>query len=61
VDNGSLDGVEFDKPSPAEALERASEGLVNNSIPLSPSGDDFILAARFGDAVLEPADSLAAP
>jgi hypothetical protein len=56
-DNESLDGVEFDKPSPAEALEKASEEPVDNSIPLSPSGDDFVLAARIGDAVPEPADS----
>jgi hypothetical protein len=60
-DDESLDGIEFDKPSPAEAPEEASEEPADNSIPPSPSGDDFVLAARTGNAALEPADSLTAP
>jgi hypothetical protein len=60
-DNESLDGVEFDESSPAKAPEKASEGPVDNFVPPSPSGDDFVLAARTGDTVPEPADSPIAP
>jgi hypothetical protein len=58
----SLDDVEFEEPSPAEALVKASEDPADGSIPPSPSGDDFVLAARTSDvAPLEPADSPIAP
>jgi hypothetical protein len=61
-DDESLDGVEFEEPSPAEAPEKASEDPTDNSIPPSPSSDDFVLAARTGDAApLELADSPIAP
>jgi hypothetical protein len=60
-DDESLDGVEFNEPSPAEAPGKASEEPANNSIPPSPSGDNFVLAARTDDAALEPADSPTAP
>jgi hypothetical protein len=60
-DNESLDGVEFNEPSPAEAPEKAFEGPVNNFVPPSPSGDDFILAARTGNTVPESADSPITP
>jgi hypothetical protein len=33
-DDESLDGVEFEEPSPAEAPEKASEDPADNSIPL---------------------------
>jgi hypothetical protein len=40
----SLDGVEFEEPSLAEAPTKASEDPDDGSIPPSPSGDNF----RFG-------------
>jgi hypothetical protein len=61
-DDESLDSVEFEKPSRAEVPVKDSEDPADSSIPPSPSGDDFILAARTGDAApLEPADSPIAP
>jgi hypothetical protein len=58
----SLDGVDFEEPSFAEVPDKASEDLAESSIPPSPSGDDFVLAARTGDAApLEPADPPSAP
>jgi hypothetical protein len=58
----SLDDVDFGEPSSAEAPQKAPEDLADNSIPPSPSGDDFVLAARTGDvAPLDPAGSPTAP
>jgi hypothetical protein len=58
----SLDDVDFEEPSSAEVPQKASEGPTDSSIPPSPSGDDFVLAARTGDAaLLEPASSPPAP
>jgi hypothetical protein len=58
----SLDDVDFKEPSSAEVPQKASEDPIDSSIPPSPSGDDFILAARTGDAaLLEPAGSPTAP
>jgi hypothetical protein len=58
----SLDGVDFEEPSSAEVPQKAPEDLADNSIPPFPSGDDFILAARTGDAApLDPAGSPMAP
>jgi hypothetical protein len=58
----SLDDVDFEEPSSAEAPQKALKDPTDNSIPPSPSGDDFVLAARTGDAApLEPAVSLSAP
>jgi hypothetical protein len=58
----SLDGMDFEGPSSAEEPQKAPEDLVGNSIPPSPSGDDFVLASRTGDAApLEPAGSPSAP
>jgi hypothetical protein len=58
----SLDGMDFEGPSSVEEPQKAPEDLTGNSIPPSPSGDDFILASRTGDtAPLEPAGSLSAP
>jgi hypothetical protein len=58
----SLDDVDFEEPSFAEAPEKASEDPADSSIPPSPSDDDFVLVARTGDAApLEPADSPIAP
>jgi hypothetical protein len=58
----SLDGVDFEEPSSMEEPQKAPEDLADNSIPPSPSGDDFVLAARTGDAApLEPAGSPSAP
>jgi hypothetical protein len=52
----SLDGVDFEEPGSAEEPQKAPEDLAGHSIPPSPSGDDFVLASRTGDAApLEPA------
>jgi hypothetical protein len=58
----SLDDVDFEEPSSAEVPQKASEDPAESSIPPSPSGDDFVLAARTGDtALLEPAGSPTSP
>jgi hypothetical protein len=58
----SLDGMDFEEPSSAEVPQKALEDPADNSIPLSPSGDGFVLAARTSDAaLLEPAGSPSAP
>jgi hypothetical protein len=58
----SLDGADFEEPSSAEVPQNAPEDPIDNSIPPSPSSDDFVLAARTGDAaLLEPAGSPSAP
>jgi hypothetical protein len=58
----SLDGADFKEPSSAEVPQKAPKDPAGNSIPPSPSGDDFVLAARTGDAaLLEPAGSPSAP
>jgi hypothetical protein len=54
----SLDDADFREPSSAEVPQKALEDLADSSIPPSPSGDDFVLAARTGDAApLDPAGS----
>jgi hypothetical protein len=58
----SLDGMDFEEPGSTEEPQKAPEDLADNFIPLSPSGDDFVLASRTGDAaLLEPAGSPSAP
>jgi hypothetical protein len=58
----SLDDVDFAEPSLAEAPEKAFEDPADSSIPPSPSGDDFVLAARTSDAAsLELARTPTAP
>jgi hypothetical protein len=58
----SLDGMDLEEPSSAEEPQKVPEDLADNSIPPSPSGDDFVLASRTGDAApLEPAGSPSAP
>jgi hypothetical protein len=58
----SLDGMDFEEPGSMEEPQKSSEDLDDNSIPPSPSGDDFVLASRTGDAApLEPAGSPSAP
>jgi hypothetical protein len=60
--NESLDNADFEEPGFAEVSEKATEDPADSSIPPSPSGDDFVLAARTaGDASFEPADMPAAP
>jgi hypothetical protein len=54
----SLDGMDFEEPRSAEEPQKAPEDLADNSIPPSPSGDNFVLAARTSNAApLEPAGS----
>jgi hypothetical protein len=58
----SLDDVDFKEPSSAEVPQKASKDPAESSIPPSPSGDDFVLADRTGDAaLLEPAGLPSAP
>jgi hypothetical protein len=58
----SLGGMDFEEPSSAEEPQKAPEDSIDNSIPPSPSGNDFVLAARTGGAgPLEPAGSSSAP
>jgi hypothetical protein len=58
----TLDDVDFEEPSSTEAPQKTPEDPADNSIPPSPSGDDFVLVARTGDAApLEPAGSPSAP
>jgi hypothetical protein len=58
----SLDGADFEEPSSVEVPQKSPEDPADSSIPPSPSGDDFVLAARTGDAApLEPAGSPSAP
>jgi hypothetical protein len=58
----SLDGMDFEEPGFAEEPQKAPEDLADRSIPPSPSGDDFVLASRTGDAApLEPAGPPSAP
>jgi hypothetical protein len=58
----SFDGMDFEGPSSMEEPQKAPEDLASNSIPPSPSGDDFVLASQTGDAApLEPAGSPSAP
>jgi hypothetical protein len=58
----SPDDVDFEEPGSTEVPQKASEDPAESSIPPSPSGDDFVLAARTGDAApLEPAGSPSAP
>jgi hypothetical protein len=58
----SLGDADFEEPSSAEAPQQTPEDPADNSIPPSPSGDDFVLAARIGDAAsLEPAGLPSAP
>jgi hypothetical protein len=54
----SLDGLDFEGADSAEVPQKAVEDPADNSIPPSPSGDDFVLASRVGGvAPLEPASS----
>jgi hypothetical protein len=58
----SLDGMDYEEPGFAEEPQKAPEDLADHSIPPSPSGDDFVLASRTGDAApLEPAGPPSAP
>jgi hypothetical protein len=56
--NEAIDGMDFKAPGFVEASEKTAEDLAGSSVPPSPSGDDFVLAARITDsAPLEPADA----
>jgi hypothetical protein len=60
--NESLDSADFEEPSSTEEPQKAPEDLADKSIPPLPSGDDFVLAARTGNAApLDPAGSSMAP
>jgi hypothetical protein len=57
----SVDDADFEELGFAEASEKAAEDPTDSSVPLSPSGEDFMLAARIADdAPFEPADTPAA-
>jgi hypothetical protein len=57
-----LDDADFEEPGSVEAPEKATKDLADGSIPPSPSGDNFLLTARTGDATpFERADMPTAP
>jgi hypothetical protein len=57
-DDGAMDGMDFQMSGFVEAFEKTTEDLASNSIPPSPNGEDFVLAARTTDsAPLKPADA----
>jgi hypothetical protein len=54
----AIAGMDFEVPGIMEASEKTTEDLAGRSIPPSPNGEDFILAARTTDsAPFEPADA----
>jgi hypothetical protein len=58
----SLEDMDFEEPGFVEASDKTTEDLAGGSVPPSPSGEDFVLAARTADnAPFEPADSPTAP
>jgi hypothetical protein len=58
----SVDDADFEELGFAEASEKAAKDPTDSSVPPSPSGEDFVLAARIADdAPFEPADTPAAP
>jgi hypothetical protein len=60
--NESLDDMDFEEPGFTEASEKTTEDLAGGSVPPSPSGEDFVLAAGTVDnAPFKMADSPAAP
>jgi hypothetical protein len=57
-DDGAMDGMDFETPGFVEASEKTIEDITGSSIPPSPDGKDFVLAARTTDsAPLKPADA----
>jgi hypothetical protein len=57
-DNGAMDGMDFQMPGFMEAFEKTTEDLTGSSIPPTPNGEDFMLAARTTDsAPLKLADA----
>jgi hypothetical protein len=58
----SLDDMDFEEPSFLEASEKTTKDLAGGSVPPSPYGEDFVLAATTADnAPFELADAPAAP
>jgi hypothetical protein len=58
----SLEDMDFEEPGFTEASDKTTEDLAGGSVPPSPSGEDFVQAARTANnAPFEPADSSAAP
>jgi hypothetical protein len=58
----SLDDTDFEEPGFAVASEKITKDPADRSIPPSPSGEDFVLAARTtGDAPFKPADMPTSP
>jgi hypothetical protein len=57
-DDGAMDDMDFETPSFVEASEKTTEDFIGSSVPPSPDGEDFVLAARTTDSVpLKPADA----
>jgi hypothetical protein len=49
-DDGAVDDMDFKAPGFVEASERTPEDVTGSSIPPSPDGDGFVLAARTADS-----------
>jgi hypothetical protein len=48
-DDGAVDDMDFEAPGFVEASKKTPEDITGSSIPPSPDGDNFVLAARTAD------------
>jgi hypothetical protein len=61
-DDGAMDDMDFETPGFVEVSEKATKDIAGSSIPPSPNGEDFVLAAMTTDsAPLKPADAWTDP
>jgi hypothetical protein len=61
-DDGAVDDMDFEAPGFMEASEMTPKDIAGSSVPPSPDGDGFVLAARTADgAHPQPADALDDP
>jgi hypothetical protein len=57
-DDGAIDDMDFETPGFVEASEKTTKDITGSSIPSSPDGEDFVLAARTtNSAPVKPADA----
>jgi hypothetical protein len=60
--DGAMDGMDFETPGLVEASEKTTKDIAGSSVPPSPDGEDFVLAARTTDsAPLKLDDALTDP
>jgi hypothetical protein len=59
-DDEAIDGMDFEAPGFVEASEKTPKDVAVSSVPPSPDGDGFMLAARTTDSAhLKPTDASA--